>query len=56
MSGIFDKTGESNGMNSIDPMVNKENIMTAAAELAIVKAGFVKPKEYGVEPSFRTHS
>ena len=43
-------------MSSIDPMVNKENLLTAAAELAIVKAGLVKLKEQGGEASFRAHS
>ena len=54
-SGVIDRTAESNGMSTIDPLVNTNNILTAAAELAIVKAGFIKPKEGG-EPALVPHS
>lgn len=53
MSGI-DKTGFSNQDYSeslIDPLANP-NIMTAEAAMAIIKAGFLKPKD---ESELRSH-
>ena len=51
-SGIFDKTGsDSNGMSTFDPLVNTNNIITAAAALELVKAGFIRPKEISSELS-----
>ena len=55
-SGLIDQTGsDSNKMSTIDPLVNTNNIMTAAAALELVKAGLIKPKEMSSELSNQVH-
>ena len=46
-SGYVTRTAESIGMvdSLLDPLANTNNFMTAEAAMAVIKAGFLKPKE-----------